>query len=122
MVIIQLGLAETNVIMWIFFLLSICALGQLIRANRSKKEIQKSVNISMFIKFYSCFVLILNILFLAIFGEFRKDNDEAYAQSFDYKLSKAFPLFYKLIPYIGLRSIKYKDIHFSMSESEKADA
>jgi hypothetical protein len=39
MVIIQLGLAETNVIMWIFFLLSICALGQLIRANRSKKEI-----------------------------------------------------------------------------------
>lgn len=39
MITVQLILAETNVIMWIFFLLSIIGLGQLIRANRSTKEI-----------------------------------------------------------------------------------
>jgi hypothetical protein len=39
MIIVQLMLAETNLIMWIFFLLSILGLGQLIRANRSIKEI-----------------------------------------------------------------------------------
>ena len=113
MILVQLRLAETNLIMWIFFLLSIYGLMQIIRANRSEKEIKRSINISKFIKLYSCFVLVLNILFLAIFGEFRKDNDKAYDKSFDYKLSKAYPIFYKLIPYIGLRSIKYKDIRFS---------
>ena len=79
MILVQLRLAETNVIMWIFFLLSIYGLMQIIRANRSEKEIKRSINISKFIKLYSCFVLVLNILFLAIFGEFRKDKDIAYS-------------------------------------------
>lgn len=61
--------------------------------------------ISRFIKFYSCFVLVVTITFIALVGEFRKDNDEAYANTIDYKISKSYPIFYKLIPYIGLRSI-----------------
>jgi hypothetical protein len=78
MIILQLFLAETNFIMWFFFLLSIVGLGQLIRANRSPKEIKKSITISRTIKFYSCFVLVVTILFMIIFGEFRKDGDKAY--------------------------------------------
>jgi hypothetical protein len=108
--------------MWIFFLLSIGGLGQLIRANRSTKEIQKSIIFAKILKYYSCIVLVSTILFIAMVGEFRKDNDDANKDTMDYKIAKRFPTFHKLIPYIGLRSIKYKNIYFSMSESEKMAA
>jgi len=55
-------------------------------------------------------------------GEFRKDDDDVYKDTIDYKISKTYPTFHKLIPYIGLRSIKYKNIYFSMPESEKMAA
>jgi hypothetical protein len=99
----SLSYAQTNFITWIFFFLNVNLMALVARGGKDIKIMKHTLNFSLVIKYYSVLVILVDILFIFLIGEESLKNNP---NSFDEKLHKACPLFYKYLDYIGLRIIK----------------
>ena len=63
---------EVNIINWIFFVLNNINLFLIIRGSRSESAINQSIWVTTVIKLYSLVIMITDILFICLIGEFEK--------------------------------------------------
>jgi hypothetical protein len=70
------------------------------RQDSKSKTNKYAVNVAMMIKFYSAFILLLDIMFIFTIGELEKPDQ---SDSLDQMFKKNYPVIYKNLWAIGFR-------------------
>lgn len=109
-----IGKAQVNLISTIFFVLNILNLGFIAKGDDKASTLRHSFRVTRIIKWYSCFVLFADVLFICFIGEVEKQDQP---QSWDQQFKARFPDLYTHLDFIGLRmSISLTE---PLSEDEK---
>jgi hypothetical protein len=107
MCMVQINL-ETNILNWLFFIVNIMNLVILISGASTQASLKRQERIATFIKLFAIIIIVIDILFIFLIGEFEKKNKP---DSLDQKFKKALPLFYNHLDIIGFRSNNAVDEH-----------
>lgn len=92
---------EVNLINWVFFALTNINLFLLIRGSRTESSLNQSVCVTNIIKVYSLVVMVLDLTFICLVGEFEKPSQH---NSLDQRFKRAYPGLYSQLDIIGFRS------------------
>lgn len=114
-VIISIRYMQTNLINWIFFSLFVINFAFIARQDNKGSTYKKCIISAKLINYYSAFILVMEILFLTLFGIQKKAYLSMFQQltstSYDYWLFITFPMIYENLDLIGFRY--YVDINLS---------
>ena len=95
-----IGKAQTSIINWGFFVLSIVNFAFIAKGDGKHSTIMHSRNIANVIKVYSAFLLLFDICFIMFVGEEEKPNQP---ESLDQIFKQTLPKLYENLDIIGLR-------------------
>jgi hypothetical protein len=95
----------------ILFALNIINIGFLAKGDGKPSTMKWALYLTNCIKTVASTILLIEIIFLAVVGEFKQTNNK---NSMDYWMYSKYPKFYSKLEYIGFRM--QREAHFSEKE------